>query len=104
MQPLLVVLTEFHQTLLPYFLCRFSIPTTNCPSLWDPLDQSCHWTFIRSDGGHFCKEFEPNKKWAVSPLISPPAGIPTATQADKFVCILSIRRFRSEERRVGKEC
>jgi hypothetical protein len=33
----------------------------------------------------------PNKKWAVSPLISPPAGALTATQADKLVCILSIR-------------
>jgi hypothetical protein len=38
----------------------------------------------------------PNKKWAVSPLISPPAGIPTATKADKFVCILSIRRFAAK--------
>jgi hypothetical protein len=35
-------------------------------------------------------KFSANKKWAVSPLISPPAGVPTATQADKFVCILSI--------------
>jgi hypothetical protein len=35
-------------------------------------------------------KFSANKKWAISPLISPPAGVPTATQADKFVCILSI--------------
>ena len=35
----------------------------------------------------------PNKKWAVSPLISPPAGLPTTTMADKFVCIVIIRRF-----------
>jgi hypothetical protein len=36
--------------------------------------------------------FAANKKWAVSPLISPPAGAVTATQADKFVCIVIIRR------------
>jgi hypothetical protein len=50
--------------------------------------------------------FAPNKKWAVSPLISPPAGEFTATQADKFVCILSIRRnarkFNAQVRRRGR--
>jgi 4-hydroxybenzoate polyprenyltransferase len=35
-------------------------------------------------------EFSANKKWAISPLISPPAGAVTAILADKFVCILSI--------------
>jgi hypothetical protein len=35
----------------------------------------------------------PNKKWALGPLISPPAGLPTATMADKFVCRAIIRRF-----------
>ena len=30
-------------------------------------------------------EFAPNKKWAVSPLISPPAGELTANAADKLV-------------------
>jgi hypothetical protein len=29
----------------------------------------------------------------VGPLISPPAGLVTATRADKFVCIVIIRRF-----------
>src|ERR1035438_5174049 len=33
------------------------------------------------------REFAPNKKWAVSPLISPPAGLPTANTADKLVRI-----------------
>jgi hypothetical protein len=46
----------------------------------------------RSNCGVFREEFAPNKKWALSPLISPPAGKPTATQADKLVCILRIRR------------
>ena len=36
--------------------------------------------------------FAPNKKWAVGPLISPPAGVLTATRADKFVCMVIIRR------------
>ncbi len=36
-------------------------------------------------------KFAPNKKWAVSPLISPPAGKHAATMADKFVCIVIIR-------------
>jgi hypothetical protein len=35
-------------------------------------------------------EFSANKKWAISPLISPPAGAVTAIQADKLVCIFSI--------------
>jgi hypothetical protein len=35
-------------------------------------------------------EFSANKKWAVSPLISPPAGAVTANLADKLVCIFSI--------------
>jgi hypothetical protein len=43
--------------------------------------------------GRIREKFAPNKKWAVSPLISPPAGILTATQADKLVCNSSIRRF-----------
>jgi hypothetical protein len=34
--------------------------------------------------------FSANKKWAISPLISPPAGAVTAILADKLVCILSI--------------
>jgi hypothetical protein len=39
------------------------------------------------------KKFSANKKWAISPLISPPAGTVTATQADKLVCTPSIRLF-----------
>jgi hypothetical protein len=39
---------------------------------------------------HATGAFAPNKKWAVSPLISPPAGAVTAKLADKFVCIISI--------------
>jgi hypothetical protein len=35
-------------------------------------------------------KFSANKKWAISPLISPPAGAVTANLADKLVCILSI--------------
>jgi hypothetical protein len=35
-------------------------------------------------------DFSANKKWAISPLISPPAGAVTAILADKLVCILSI--------------
>ena len=33
----------------------------------------------------------PKKKWAVSPLLSPPAGKVTANLADKFVCMYRIR-------------
>ncbi|HEY1256064.1 MAG TPA: hypothetical protein VGF01_14915 [Terracidiphilus sp.] len=48
-------------------------------------------------------KFSANKKWAVSPLISPPAGEITATQADKLVCILSIGQnaldFNEKERK-----
>jgi hypothetical protein len=51
------------------------------------------------------REFSANKKWAVSPLISPPAGALTATQADKFVCIFSIGQnggiFNEKERKPG---
>jgi hypothetical protein len=47
-------------------------------------------------------EFSANKKWAVSPLISPPAGVITATQADKLVCTLTIdqngRKFNHQLR------
>jgi hypothetical protein len=50
-------------------------------------------------------KFSANKKWAVSPLISPPAGVLTATQADKFVCILSIGqnagKFNGKARKKG---
>jgi hypothetical protein len=38
------------------------------------------------------RENSANKKWAVSPLISPPAGVDTAILADKLVCIVIIRR------------
>jgi hypothetical protein len=41
-------------------------------------------------------KFSANKKWAVSPLISPPAGAVTATLADKLVCILSIGQNAEE--------
>jgi hypothetical protein len=34
------------------------------------------------------RNFSANKKWAVSPLISPPAGMVTATLADKLVCTI----------------
>jgi hypothetical protein len=48
-------------------------------------------------------EFSANKKWAVSPLISPPAGADTANLADKLVCILSISqnagKFNGEKSR-----
>jgi hypothetical protein len=50
-------------------------------------------------------KFAPNKKWAVSPLISPPAGAVTANLADKFVCILSIGqnagKFNGKDQRAG---
>jgi hypothetical protein len=42
------------------------------------------------------RKFAANKKWAISPLISPPAGAVTATQADKLVCILSIGQNAAE--------
>src|ERR1035437_866319 len=41
--------------------------------------------------GVHARGFAANKKWAVSPLLSPPAGILTATMTDKFVCIVIIR-------------
>ena len=41
-------------------------------------------------------QLAPNKKWAVGPLTSPPAGKPTATMADKFVCMVIIRPFARE--------
>jgi hypothetical protein len=51
-------------------------------------------------------KFSANKKWAVSPLISPPAGVFTATQADKLVCISSIGQnagnFNVRDGRRGK--
>jgi hypothetical protein len=53
------------------------------------------------------RKFSANKKWAVSPLISPPAGAVTATQADKFVCTPSIRRslrkFNAQMKRNGAQ-
>jgi len=37
--------------------------------------------------GDFRVQFAANKKWAMSPLISPPAGVHTdETLSDKFVC------------------
>jgi len=74
-------------------------------SLGRPTGQPFAW----SKSGKFCSStarlLPQIKKWAVSPLISPPAGEFTATQADKFVCILSIRRnarkFNAQVRRRG---
>jgi hypothetical protein len=37
-----------------------------------------------------------NKKWAMSPLISPPAGAVTEYPADKLVCMVIIRRFAAK--------
>ena len=62
--------------------------TTACFATFDSLPGPKD----RPNCGEFRDEFAPNKKWALSPLISPPAGKPTATQADKLVCILRIRR------------
>ncbi len=42
------------------------------------------------------EKFAPKKKWAVSPLLSPPAGRNTANMADKFVCLYRIRRNRGK--------
>ncbi len=41
-------------------------------------------------------QFAPNKKWAISPLISPPAGQPTANEADKLARIPRILRIAAK--------
>lgn len=49
--------------------------------------------------------FSPNKKWAISPLISPCLPEVHSSGLDKLVCIFRIRRFPEEFNReilVGK--
>jgi hypothetical protein len=46
--------------------------------------------------GVFPEEFAANKKWAMSPLLSPPAGVFTGCMADKFVCMSRIGQFATK--------
>ena len=65
------------------------LPSICTPAAKPRRRKSC--CFQSKQPAHICWEFAPNKKWAVSPLISPPAGLPTANKADKLVRILRIR-------------
>src|SRR6185312_12851116 len=87
---------EFRPASLP---CSFTLPARGDPPIRLAANQFRRLRGLELRRTHpkdSAVEFAANKKWALSPLISPPAGSLTATPTDKRVCLYRIRRIRGK--------